>query len=434
MIFSDLVGIIADDLTGANDTALQFQQQGANTKILLDMDSIPKVKAGTEVWALSTESRNIPSGDAVINVGKAVKVFTDNFAFDYYYKKIDSTLRGNIAMETLAMLDILQYDAAIVIPAFPQEGRITVGGYHLAKGVPIGRTEMAIDPKAPITESHVPTLLRSQIFEMLGDVVGTIDLKTILNGAGPILMRINELIEEGKLLIVADATTLTDIEQIALAVKKCEKKILPTGTAAGAQIFAKYWLAGVEQEESEVHTGKLPKFIVSGTATQITARQIVKLEKSEDYKNIKFIALKTKDILAGVSDELVENVITNLQNNGTVCVHTSNLVANFDGFSDVSLNAELTKEKFASLITDFLGELTKRVTDKINVILVTLGGETSYKCCKAVNSTELRVVDEVAPAISLCADLNNKWIITKSGNLGNANTLTDILNYLVQHE
>ena len=26
MILSDLVGIIADDLTGANDTALQFQQ------------------------------------------------------------------------------------------------------------------------------------------------------------------------------------------------------------------------------------------------------------------------------------------------------------------------------------------------------------------------------------------------------------------------
>ena len=162
MIFSDLVGIIADDLTGANDTALQFQQKGANTKILLDSECTPKIKAGTEVWALSSESRNVPTEVALSRVEKAVKTFVENFNFDYYYKKIDSTLRGHIALETLTMLNILEYDAAIVMPAYPQEGRITVGGYHLAKGVPIGRTEMAIDPHAPITESHVPSLLRSQ--------------------------------------------------------------------------------------------------------------------------------------------------------------------------------------------------------------------------------------------------------------------------------
>ena len=52
MIFSDIVGIIADDLTGANDTALQFHLRGANTKILLDSECIPQDKADTEVWAL----------------------------------------------------------------------------------------------------------------------------------------------------------------------------------------------------------------------------------------------------------------------------------------------------------------------------------------------------------------------------------------------
>lgn len=105
MILSDLVGIIADDLTGANDTALQFHQKGASTKILLDSDCEPKVKAGTEVWALSSESRNIDPGQAVLCTGKAVKTLSENFSFDYYYKKIDSTLRGHIAKETLIMLD-----------------------------------------------------------------------------------------------------------------------------------------------------------------------------------------------------------------------------------------------------------------------------------------------------------------------------------------
>ena len=118
----------------------------------------------------------------------------------------------------------------------------------------------------------------------------------------------------------------------------------------------------------------------------------------------------------------------------TVCVHTSNLVANFDGFSDDSFNAELTKEKFASMITDFLAVLTRRVTENLDVILIMLGGETSYKCCKAIESNELQLVDEVVPAISLCIDIKRKNIITKSGNLGNSNTLIEILRYLGHHE
>lgn len=434
MIFSDLAGIIADDLTGANDTALQFQKRGAETKILLNYETCPKVKSGTEVWALSSESRNVDSQTAVEKLEKAVITFKSNFNFDHYYKKIDSTLRGHIALETLKMVELLEYDAAIIIPAFPQEGRITVGGYHLAKGIPIGRTEIAMDPHSPITESHIPSLLKSQLGETNSELVGEIDLRTVLNGAGPILMRINNLIKEGKKLIIADSTSLTDIEQIALAINKCDKKLLPTGTAAGAQVFSKYWLAGIEKEEIKVHIGKLPKFIISGTATQITASQIKKLEQSDDIENINFIPIDTKTILKGVEEDLVNRISTNLKSGVTVCVHTSNLISEFDGFSEDSFNAELTKEKLAGMITDYLADLTKKVAQNINFILITLGGETSYKCCEAIESAELRLIDEVVPAISLCEDINGKLIITKSGNLGNSNTLIEILNYLNNHE
>ncbi len=434
MIFSDIVGIIADDLTGANDTALQFHLRGANTKILLDSECIPQDKADTEVWALSSESRNVEDWEAVERVEKAVRAFVDNFSFDYYYKKIDSTIRGHIAKETLTMLQILDYDAAIIMPAFPQEGRITVGGYHLLKGVPLGRTEMAMDPHSPILESHVPTLLASQLDEKQKGLVGTVDLKTVMNGAGPILIKINELIKEGKKLIVADATSITDIEQIALAIKKCDKKLLPTGTAAGAQVLGKFWLSGIEKEREPLKLEKLPKFVVSGTATQITAEQIAKLEKSDDIENVNFIALGVKDILDGVTDDLVDRVHRNLSSGITVVVHTSHLIANFDGFSEDSFNAELTKDKLAAKITDFLSVLTEKVLAKIDVILITLGGETSYKCCKAIKSNELKLVDEVAPAISICSDINNRWIVTKSGNLGNTKTLIDILDYFKHHE
>ena len=364
MIFTDLVGIIADDLTGANDTALQFHNRGAKTKILLDKDYVPDRKDCTEVWAISSESRNCTPDEAVERVNYAVKSFSENFSFEYYYKKIDSTLRGHIALETLTMLNILEYDAAIIIPAFPQEGRITIGGYHLLKGIPIGRTEIAMDPHSPILESHIPSLLKSQLGEARENLIGTIDLKTVMNGAGPILIRINELIQEGKKLIVADSASITDIEQIALAINKCEKKLLPTGTAAAAQIMGKFWLPENTEEKETFKIEKLPKFIVSGTATQITAEQIEQLAKSDDYDNINFIPLETKNIIEGINNDLVSRIVTNLKSGVTVCIHTSNLIANFDGFSDDSFNAELTKEKLATMITDYLAELTKLVLER----------------------------------------------------------------------
>ena len=106
MIFTDLVGIIADDLTGANDTALQFHNKGAKTKILLDPEHVPNSKDYAEVWAISSESRNCSIEEAISKVRDAVKTFNDKFSFEYYYKKIDSTLRGHIAPETLTMLEI----------------------------------------------------------------------------------------------------------------------------------------------------------------------------------------------------------------------------------------------------------------------------------------------------------------------------------------
>ena len=107
---------------------------------------------------------------------------------------------------------------------------------------------------------------------------------------------------------------------------------------------------------------------------------------------------------------------------------------NFDGFSDNSLQEEITRAKFSSKITDFLAELTKRILKQRKVILITLGGETSYKCCDAISSKELIMKDEVAPAIALCVDHKEQWIITKSGNLGNSKTLIDILKYIDEHE
>lgn len=433
MIISNLVGIIADDLTGANDTALQFKKCNAKTKIMLDYTLPPENDSKTEIWAISTESRNVSSDDAKVRIAETIANLNKNLNLEYFYKKIDSTLRGNIAVETLAMLNSLEYDAAIIIPAFPSEGRITVGGYHLSKGVPIGRTEMARDPHSPITESHIPSLFISQLEEDEQKLVATIGLKTVMNGAGPVLMKINELIKEGKKLLIADSSSLTDIEQLVLAIDKSNYKILPVGTAATANLLAKHWLPESEEECEPVELPNLPRLIISGSATQINANQIEQLEKSYDY-DIVSIALSAETILGGVEEDYVNDIVSKLGNDNIVLIHSSKLLDNFDGFSDDSLKDELTRAKFAGRITDYLAELTKQIIERKKVVLVTLGGETSYKCCDAISAKELTMLDEVAPAIALCIDNKGQYIITKSGNLGQPRTLIDILNYIDKHE
>ena len=75
IINSNIVGIIADDLTGANDTALQFHLKGANTQILLSDELEPLNVIGTQTWAISTESRNVDPEIAYEKVSKTVKMF-----------------------------------------------------------------------------------------------------------------------------------------------------------------------------------------------------------------------------------------------------------------------------------------------------------------------------------------------------------------------
>jgi len=434
MFISNNIGIIADDLTGADDTSLQFFLRGANTQILLDTSVIPENKVHTQVWAIPTETRNSESSTAYEKVKQASKILSEDLNVEYFYKKMDSTIRGNIAVETLSMLEALSFDAAIIIPAFPQEGRTTIGGYHLLKGIPIERTEFARDPRAPIFESHIPTVLRTELKNQQDDLVDLIELRTVIKGAGPILMKINELVAKGVKLIVVDAMSVTDIEQVALAIEKSPHKILPCGSAGCAQVLANVWLPSQESHKVEKTIPALPKLLVSGSATECTAAQIRKLQDDDDIENSYFIDLKMEDILEGVTDDIVKRVFEHLIKDNVVVVHTSNLTVDSKIISQILFENEMSKQQFIAKIGDYLATLTQKVLMNRDAILITVGGETSFKCCKAINSNSLQIVDAICPAIPLCIDTKAQWVVTKSGNLGNSNTLIDIIKYFGHHE
>ena len=436
MAMTGAIGIVADDLTGANDTALQFFIKGSNTEIIFDTDENIQNHPNIGTFALTTESRNINAKEAAQKVWEGAKKLKDNLSVEYFYKKIDSTLRGNIAVETLAMLDAIGYDAAVIAPAFIREGRITIGGYQLLKGVPIERTDAARDSYAPIYDSYIPDILKKQVNESFYDSIATIQLNVIAKGAGPITSKLNELVSGGKKLIVIDAVSAIDLEQIVLAITKSQYNILPVGSAGLANALGNVWLPLNNSEPVQKIIPKLPKLILSGSKNSMTTAQINKLLLDDDIDNVYSIDLKLQDILSNDSNAMAERIVHNFGKDNIVIAHVSKIQdeTQEEKGKEKLIDEGITKEMLASMITDYLANIAQKVKKMSECILITIGGETSYKCTNAVNCEYLQVVDSILPAISLCMDSNAGFIVTKSGNMGSITALVDIVNYFKNHE
>src|SRR5918999_3031963 len=149
------VAIIADDLTGAADTGVQFARAGYRTAVAFRGAPIPPSE-DLDAVALDTDSRALPPGFAAKRVISASRAVRDA---PILYKKLDSTLRGPIAAELGAALGASGRERAVVAPAFPAAGRTTANGVQLVRGVPVHETEVRDDPRTPVREGHVPTLL-----------------------------------------------------------------------------------------------------------------------------------------------------------------------------------------------------------------------------------------------------------------------------------
>ncbi|MGH3425384.1 MAG: four-carbon acid sugar kinase family protein, partial [Nocardioidaceae bacterium] len=109
------VVVIADDLTGAGDTAVQFTAAGWSTELQLH-----PADSSAEVVALTTDSRALSAERAAQRVAATARAVLERGGGPRIYKKIDSTLRGPVRAEVEAVLGVLGDDiVAVVCPAFP---------------------------------------------------------------------------------------------------------------------------------------------------------------------------------------------------------------------------------------------------------------------------------------------------------------------------
>ena len=160
-----------------------------------------------------------------------------------------------------------------------------------------------------------------------------------------------------------------------------------------------------------------------------------KLEMDMDIDKTYFISLSLDDVLKEPDSILIDRIASNLVKDNIVAVHVCDLeeeLTNEEAKSRL-IDEGITKEDLATRITDYLAKLANNVKQKSEFILITIGGETSYRCSKAINCEYFQVVDAILPSIPLCMDSNAQLIVTKSGNLGTSSTLIDIVKYFEHH-
>lgn len=113
--------LIADDLTGALDTAARFASEEA------PIDVIWRPCVSTAAVAVDVGTRELDPATAAQRVAEQVAAFpADDEAC--HFLKLDSLLRGNAAAEIAAWHATRPFDHLVLAPAFPRQGRVTRGG------------------------------------------------------------------------------------------------------------------------------------------------------------------------------------------------------------------------------------------------------------------------------------------------------------------
>ena len=198
-----VIGISADDLTGAADTAAALARPGH--AIPVSLDGRPREEAGRRAFAVTTNTRACPPEVVYERALESIRALKAAGA-GMIYKKVDSNLRGNIGAELAAVAEAV-VGPVLFAPAFPARERTTVQGICLVCGTPVAETEMAQDPEAPVTESDVIALLRGQREDL-----ETYACPLSVVRAGPRALRMS-IPERGVLVI--DAETDADLDLVS---------------------------------------------------------------------------------------------------------------------------------------------------------------------------------------------------------------------------
>lgn len=419
------LGVIADDLTGANDTGVQFARQGARTIVPLDWHNLGSLARRADVLVLCTDSRAASRGVAAQRARVAAQALRKG-RVPAIYKKIDSTFRGNVGAELDAILDVYPAPLVLLAPSFPPASRAVVNGRLTVGGIPVHRTAIGRDPTAPVRQSHLPTLLRDQSRRD----VRHLPLET-LRAPFPQLRRlIQAWREDDGGLIVADAVTAGDLTRLARLILREDLQRVVVGSAGLASALGST-LRHRGRRRRRPAAKRYPMLVVVGSPNPATLAQVAWAERH----GLAVMHAKIPEILAGRERYRLE-----LER--TVGKVRTELAASRDVILTLLQRSRTPSGKRRSLrpsasgtLSEFLGCATRRLVrhQKLGALILS-GGDIAVATCRALGADGILLRGEVEAGVPwgrlLGGECPNLPVVTKAGGFGSPEVFRAAIRFL----
>jgi len=414
--------IVADDYTGANDTGVQFSKQNLKSMVITQKDYIGKALEDCDVLVFDTESRSDDKETAykkTFDIGRIAKA--NNIS--HIYKKLDSTMRGNIGAEISALMDSMEIKHAIAAPALPAYGRTTSDGNVYVKGVLLANTEAATDPRAPVRDSLIPAIISSQTDKKCG----VINYDEVLSGEQNLVRKIDEQIKNGTEIIVIDASEQKDLELITRALTHIEEKILVVGSTGLAEYLPGYYNLKKEKKSN---------IIIAGSVSDVTIRQLNYLSEKMD---VKVIDVDTMKLFTGEQNRekkrITEIIRESSQKGEDIIIRSVSAREMVEETFETAGKYGIDRNKVSDMVSSFLGELARFVFQeiKINGILLS-GGDTAIKTVQCLNISGTILQNEILPGVPFGYFADERYknivVVSKAGGFGNEDAILQVLNFL----
>jgi len=400
-----LLGIVADDLTGAMDSSGYFAANGLSTEVVLDHG----YNAQSDVVVVTTSSRAEPLDVARERVREAV----GGLAGRTVYKKIDSTLRGNIGEELTAAMEAAGCVRAVVAPAFPAVGRATENGVLLVDGTPVAETQFARDPVSPVAESHIPTLLE----KATGRSAACVGAARV-QGDADILREYIDGLEAD--LVVCDATEQQHLGRIAEAAGLAGDRWLLCGSGGMArELHRLFGDRAAGQTPSPLGRSAGPALAVVGSRNQVS---ITQLKKAASELDLPVLEIETRGLEHGRGEaQTVAAQAKELLAEGRSLAVTSALSAYVPGLTGA--------------IPSVLAAVVEDVTSSHTLGgLFLSGGDIALAVCARLSVAAIRVQGEIEPGIPAGEVVGGRTegmrLVTKAGGFGTRDALVLSMRYL----
>ncbi|WNJ78025.1 four-carbon acid sugar kinase family protein [Cedecea neteri] len=407
-----ILGVIADDFTGASDIGSALSKglaPGRGLKCSLYL-GIPEAEADGRIEAgiIALKTRSIPPEQAVSQSLEACDWLLaqgcEQIVFKYC-STFDSTPKGNIGPIIDALKARLGEQVVIVCPAFPAMGRTLYQGHLFVYDKLLNESSMAYHPLTPMKDSDVRRLLSQQS----ALTVGLISHNTVAKGRDEILTAISKHQHELRPVMVIDAINDSDIIHI---VQACYDRRLVTGSAGIGFALPENFISSGKAQGTyppAVHLNG-PAVLLVGSCSTVTQEQIAAYAVTHPVLKLDIHNLMQQKF--GV-DEAMHFILQHLDRGPMICSNgEANYVAEMQQLYGI--------EPVATAIEMLLAQVACRAVEHGIQKVIVGGGETSGAVVSALNLGEMMIGGEVAvgvPVLLSCASLSLALVL-KSGNFG----------------